>query len=37
MRELRNEARSSGGSLELARRVWKLGKLEATDQSATES
>ena len=29
MRELRNEARGSGGSLELAKRVWKLGKLVA--------
>lgn len=27
MRELRKEARGSGDSLELARRVWKLGKL----------
>ena len=34
MRELRNEARRSGDSLELARQVWKLGKLETDDKSA---
>ena len=33
MRALRNEAHVTGGSEELARRVWKLGKLEAPDQS----
>lgn len=32
MRELRTEARGKGDSLELARRVWKLGKLEARNQ-----
>ena len=36
MRELRNEARGSGDSVELAWRVWKLGKLEAADQAAAE-
>ena len=37
MRELRKEARGSGGSWELARRVWKLGKLETPDQPGPES
>ncbi len=32
MRELRNEAREAAESLDLARRVWKLGKLAAADQ-----
>ena len=36
MRELRNEARGSGDSLDLARRVWKLGKLEANDQPSPD-
>ena len=32
MRELRKEARGTGDSLDLARRVWKLGKLATNDQ-----
>ena len=32
MRELRNEAWEVAESLDLARRVWKLGKLAAADQ-----
>lgn len=36
MRELRKEARGSGGSRELATRVWKLGKLETPDQPGPE-
>ena len=31
MRELRKEARETGDSLDLARRVWNLGKLEIAD------
>ena len=36
MRELRHEASSEGGSSDLARKVWKLGKVEGTmDRSAS--
>ena len=33
MRELRKEARGKADSLDLARRVWKLGKLEGADRT----
>lgn len=32
MRELRNEARRQGDSVDLARRVWRLGRLDVVDQ-----
>lgn len=37
MRELRDEARRTGGSLDLARRVWSLGKFEARDQTSSDA
>ena len=36
MRELRSEARGTGGSNDLAMRVWKLGSLDADGQSGPE-
>lgn len=37
MRELRSEARGTGGSTDLARRVWKLARLDADGQSGPGS
>lgn len=37
VRALRKEARQSGGSPELAKRVWALGRLETLDQPGSES